>query len=468
MQTRNTNRNINRQPKAPAATNLLYVLACAASFCLLTACGAADGDKPTKPTATHKRKASAETPEPTFGGRSVSGDNRVRLTLRLEDKPMVRHLSQVNLSEVVELDASKLDLDAEDLREIAKLTQLKTLILKQNRGLGGFLDPIFTMENLEELNLASMGLRDFDLQGLEKLRLKKLILDGDPITDRTMMAIGGMPSLTWLSLGKTKITSKGIDALQQKNFRLLSFSNDDIRGALPRVIANNPKLRYLDVSATEATSADFEAIGSAANLKTLMATDSTLVTDAAVSKWSKLEKLVTVNLRASGITSAGVKAFAGWRELQTLDLSATQISDTAGSALGKLKSLRSLNVAETGMSNIGLSALSELPALGVLNASMTQVSDNATQSKFAKFPALIDLNLASTKTGDHILVAIQNLSGLMSLNLSCTEITGAGLAKLGDLRMLRKLDLTQTKVTSKDVATLKQKLPTCKILHDFN
>lgn len=71
-------------------------------------------------------------------------------------------------------------------------------------------------EQLVELKLSSSGVRDDDINNINKLNnLEKLWLDGNDLTDNSISKINGLNGLTYLNLSSTKISEKGIEPLKK-------------------------------------------------------------------------------------------------------------------------------------------------------------------------------------------------------------------------------------------------------------
>jgi len=80
---------------------------------------------------------------------------------------------------------------------------------------------------------------------------------------------------------------------------------------------------------------------------------------------------------------------------------------------------------------------------------------------------LTDLRLSYTDISDAGLKEVAKLQQLRNLALNKAEITDANLKELAKLQQLSTLSLLGTKVTNEGVAQLKEALPNCYILHDF-
>ena len=87
------------------------------------------------------------------------------------------------------------------------------------------------------------------------------------------------------------------------------------------------------------------------------------------------EQLVWLNLAGTGVTDAGLKAIAGFKNLQRLHLERTSISDEGLAHVAGLAELRYLNLYGTKVTDKGLAALKNLKKLQSLYVWQTAVSE---------------------------------------------------------------------------------------------
>jgi internalin A len=126
-------------------------------------------------------------------------------------------------------------------------------------------------------------------------------------------------------------------------------------------------------------------------------------------------------------------------EVISVDLRGTQITDAGLEHLKGLTSLKSLYLNGTQITDAGLEHLK------VLN-SLTQ------------------LNLGRTKITDAGLEHLKVLNSLTQLGLDDTQITGAGLEHLNVLNSLKLLQLNRTYITNAGLSELESALPKCKVI----
>lgn len=91
------------------------------------------------------------------------------------------------------------------------------------------------------------------------------------------------------------------------------------------------------------------------------------------------EQLVWLNLAGTGVSDAGLKAIAGFKNLQRLHLERTSIGDDGLAHLAGLADLRYLNLYGTKVTDKGLAALKNLKKLQSLYVWQTAVSEGGAK-----------------------------------------------------------------------------------------
>jgi choice-of-anchor C domain-containing protein len=198
-----------------------------------------------------------------------------------------------------------------------------------------------TQKDVESLKLAGKDVSKFGLDGISKLtKLKRLDLRGCRLVD-----------------------SQGVSALQKLSLILLNLDdtvvNDDIADTLVMLM---PSLEYLDLNKTEITTKVCEKISISRKL-TVLNLAQTNIDQHALPYIANISSLIHLNL--SGDNVGGQLSELG--RLQHLeDLSVKAVGNlTAGdiAAIASFPSLRKLNVAKTNVSDQGLRAISKMPLL---------------------------------------------------------------------------------------------------------
>jgi Leucine-rich repeat (LRR) protein len=122
----------------------------------------------------------------------------------------------------------------------------------------------------------------------------------------------------------------------------------------------------------------------------------------------------------------------------SVDLRYTRVTDAGLANLKGLISLQSLYLWNTQVTDAGLENIKELTKLRTLDLSQTQVTDAG-------------------------LINLKELTQLEELDLGFTQITDAGLENIKGLTRLQRLNLSETKVTDVGVKKIQQELSNCKI-----
>jgi Leucine-rich repeat (LRR) protein len=166
-------------------------------------------------------------------------------------------------------------------------------------------------------------------------------------------------------------------------------------------------------------------------------------------------------LRIGGVTEAGIRAL---REIGFL-----RALPGAKGKNGKIpktdEEVVELNLRDVrGVTDAGLKELARFKNLTGLDLAGTLVVD-AGLKELACHKNLTSVNLAATPVTDAGLRELAVLKNLTTLNLDNTRVTDAGLKELAVLKNLTSLDLRNTEVSFSGVISLRGKLPKCKITY---
>ena len=137
-----------------------------------------------------------------------------------------------------------------------------------------------------------------------------------------------------------------------------------------------------------------------------------------------------------------VKALAGCRKLERLNLSNLAVSDAGMAPLGKLPALMELDLNGLGkLTSTGFAFLAECRALKRLSINGSSVSSNTLEA-VGKCTSLETLSLAGNPLKDDQIAGLSGLNKLKSLNLSNTGIVGTGFAGWPTRASMTTLNLT--------------------------
>ena len=180
----------------------------------------------------------------------------------------------------------------------------------------------------------------------------------------------------------------------------------------------------------------------------------TLITDRTLQALSRLERLESLRLGLTDISSQGLIHLLPLKRLRHLDLLGTSVTDRGLQALARLERLEHLVLRQTPVTDRGVALLVRLKKLKHLDLSETTVSpavgrwlkqlscleelwlnrvkvDETLFQQLAELPELKLLALAGTDTSDAHLPHIRRIPQLRTLDLSETRVSGAGLQHLG-------------------------------------
>lgn len=306
--------------------------------------------------------------------------------------------------ETTSLDLSKKGAGSAALKDIAKLTELTSLKLSDNKI--DELDFLTPLKKLTSLDLSNNKISD--IKPLKKLSsLRTLHLDGNEIKD--FSPLYDIDSLSMLTIGQMDISASQLKELKAKLPNCIIYSDD----AKEDVIE--------------------------------------------IKLGGKTFKNNVTELDLSGCDVHDITLLSACTKLEKLDLSDNSISDI--SALVDLPNLKELDISNNRISDI--SPLMSVPKLEYLN-----LSDNRIKSVAAlqDLSGLTELNVSGNELGS--IAAIGRLTNLKTLWMDKVSLSDADLEELYNLKNLKKLSIKDNADLSEAaVATLKKKLSGCSISH---
>lgn len=306
--------------------------------------------------------------------------------------------------ETTSLDLSKKGAGSAALKDIAKLTELTSLKLSDNKI--DELDFLTPLKKLTSLDLSNNKISD--ITPLKKLSsLRTLHLDGNEIKD--FSPLYDIDSLSMLTIGQMDISASQLKELKAKLPNCIIYSDD-------------AKEDVIDIK-----------LG------------------------GKTFKNNVKELDLSGCDVHDITLLSACTKLEKLDLSDNSISDI--SALVDLPSLKELDISNNRISDI--SPLMSLPKLEYLNLSGNRIKSVAALQDLS---GLTELNVSGNELGS--IAAIGRLTNLKTLWMDKVSLSDADLEELYNLKNLKKLSIKDNADLSEAaVATLKKKLSGCSISH---
>ena len=306
--------------------------------------------------------------------------------------------------ETTSLDLSKKGAGSAALKDIAKLTELTSLKLSDNKI--DELDFLTPLKKLTSLDLSNNKISD--ITPLKKLSsLRTLHLDGNEIKD--FSPLYDIDSLSMLTIGQMDISASQLKELKAKLPNCIIYSDD----AKEDVVE--------------------------------------------IKLGGKTFKNNVTELDLSGCDVHDITLLSACTKLEKLDLSDNSISDI--SALVDLPNLKELDISNNRISDI--SPLMSVPKLEYLNLSGNRIKSVAALQDLS---GLTELNVSGNELGS--IAAIGRLTNLKTLWMDKVGLSDADLEELYNLKNLKKLSIKDNADLSETaVATLKKKLSGCSISH---
>ncbi len=343
---------------------------------------------------------------------STSGDEKIKTEIERLKKAKEDYDSGkivVICGEQYDVETTVLDLSGKGagsaaLKDIAKLTELTSLKLSDNKI--SELDFLSPLKKLSSLDLSNNKISD--ISPLKKLSsLRTLHLDGNEIKD--FSPLYGLDSLSMLTIGDMDIKQSQLKKLKEELPDCIIYSDD----AKEDVIEIKLGGKTFDNNVTE--------------------------------------------LDLSGCDVHDISLLSVCTKLKKLDLSDNSISDI--SALVDIPELAELDLSNNRISDI--SPLMSVSKLTYLNLAGNRIKSVAALQDLT---SLTELNLSSNELGG--IAAVGRLTNLKTLWMDDTGLKDASLEELYGLKNLKKLSIKDnSELSEAAVTTLQKKLSGCTISH---
>lgn len=170
---------------------------------------------------------------------------------------------------------------------------------------------------------------DEQLSILPQLNVKRLDLASSSITDEQLTYLLNLPLLQGLDLRGTKISDKGIATIvKMRGLQTLLLERcPNVTSAGYRLLGNLKSLKILSLRDSNVSDEDLKYISKLSNLLLLYVSDSPNISDAAIDEILKLEKLVSIRVGGTKVTTKGIDKFKDHLELIFLGLDNLHLSD---------------------------------------------------------------------------------------------------------------------------------------------
>lgn len=343
---------------------------------------------------------------------STSGDEKIKTEIERLKKAKEDYDSGkivVICGEQYDVKTTVLDLSGKGagsaaLKDIAKLTELTSLKLSDNKI--SELDFLSSLKKLSSLDLSNNKISD--ISPLKKLSsIRTLHLDGNEIKD--FSPLYGLDSLSMLTIGDMDIKQSQLKKLKEELPDCIIYSDD----AKEDVIEIKLGGKTFDNNVTE--------------------------------------------LDLSGCDVHDISLLSVCTKLKKLDLSDNSISDI--SALVDIPELAELDLSNNRISDI--SPLMSVSKLTYLNLAGNRIKSVAALQDLT---SLTELNLSSNELGG--IAAVGRLTNLKTLWMDDTGLKDASLEELYGLKNLKKLSIKDnSELSEAAVTTLQKKLSGCTISH---
>ncbi|MCE9608122.1 MAG: SMP-30/gluconolactonase/LRE family protein [Planctomycetia bacterium] len=211
-------------------------------------------------------------------------------------------------------------------------------------------------------------------------------------------------------------------------------------------LAGQDKLRTLELSGTAVTS---EGLVHLKDLKALEVLNICLTacSDAGFEHLAELTKMKRMVICASKITGSGFAHLQGMTQLESINLHSTPASDAGLEAIGKLPSLLRLEIVHTSVTDAGVGRLGGLAKLRQFHVASHDTTAAALVPVVGQLKELYELDVYEKAASNEAMKEIGTLPKLRMLRLFVGTFDDVGVAHLKGLTTLEELVLNSPNVT---------------------
>lgn len=356
-----------------------------------------DGSNPQNVDAQKPNLAKTETkvggkkPGPTKAvSNKLIADPLVEKAIRFYIKKPKGELAEADLQKVVRLNFYRHKITDAGLKEVTKLTQLKSLQLADctqitDVGLKG----IGKLQQLTYLRLGGTQTTDEVLKEVGKLQhLRMLFLHNTEITDAGLKELAKLEKLTNLALYGTQITDIGLkEVVKFQQLKELNLGHTQITDASLKELARLTQLKTLFLSDPKVTKAGVAQLQNA-----LLKCKIHLILEAGATPIGKQKAVIEWHIRKSLNKPTGELTRADLDMVTELNLVWARITDEGLKEVVKLTQLRKLILDNNQITDAGLKEVAKLRKLSVLSVGGTQVTKAGVAELRRMFPNAVILS----------------------------------------------------------------------------
>jgi len=285
-------------------------------------------------------------------------------------------------------------------------------------------------------------------------KLTALNVDFSQVTDDGLKEIASLKKLTHLSLKGTRITGAGLMHLAPlSRLKMIDLSYTAVIGSGLKDLAGLKKLTRIVLTQeqlTDETVANLRQMGLLHSLPGAKTSDHKLP--------MKAEEVVSLDLRKSKMTDAGLTELAPLKNLTLLELEDRSNSTEwrfTDKTLSNLREIRLLHALQY-CKNYEVKKSYNIEQLGELTHTRIYSNINEMHKRPTKPEEVVSFALPQCEVTDAGLKELAYFTNLTYLDLSQTKVTDVGLKELAPLKNLTTIELNETQMTDVSLRVLRE------------
>lgn len=320
------------------------------------------------------------------------------------------------------------------------------------------------LTGLKRLALDGSPVSDADMQHITSLRCLEYLSLPDRITDAGMAHVAGLTCLKGFLMagGNSRISDEGLRHISRiSSLEELCLRGEHMSDAGLAYLKKLPNLEYLCLYGSRFTDAGCVHIKEMPSLRILSFHESLCrISDAGLVHIAQMPNLEILCLHGmKNITDEGIACLVKMPSLRRLNIASSQVTDRGLEYLSQIKTLECLELPQDqkGITDRGLEYLSCLPNLKHLSISRFHFNDPKMNKEYytdkgmeylSRCSKLEELRIGSIGITNVGMEHIAKMTGLKSLGLfGCDNVTDDGFAKLAALKSLERLNAFNNNIT---------------------
>lgn len=375
-----------------------------------------------------------------------------------------------------DINSKSTQLTVDDMKSIAKLTDLESLELYGDQINDSFIAELTPLKKLKNVQIENTSITNKSLEILKEfpeIRILRLQRNMD-IDNDAFDILKDFPKLTDLRMLHSNISSSGIFDLELlKNLKSLDARALPVDNIVLSLLEGLTELEIIKLSGNAIGDEGIASLAENNKKLRMIELQDTVISSESATHFSEMKNLKGLKIfRADNFGAEGVAGLGAITGLETLELRNMTASNDAILELKNLKNLTLLQLSELRGIDDSIAIIELMKALPKLNRVdfFAMPVDDSLAEQLSKMDGLKNISLRATSVSDKGLEALAKLPNLTHLHIGANKqritVDGA-ISALTKYKSLKELTVPETLGGDKKfMDAMKKALPNCVIKID--